>query len=457
MVKSQFSFMLIYLGIFELSVCKVIAYDNKLNHNRIEAVRRFVQKGDLLKAIRLLNDAGVEAWGTGNYQVARHDPDLRQGIYGSAHGNEENADTSANEPVMFKKMEQLGTDEDEIACAAADTSALKHQGHIHVHTIDSLKKLIEIENMIIKEDAATIVRDRKIISMQKWIIGLAVFLLLFLFVFSLIFYRKNKLIKSLYERLAAKADKITYLNNNLEFEVEQRTKELRQAIDSLEIHNRNLEKFSYVISHHLRAPIARLLGLSNIFDYSRPGSEMNNEILLKTKECSEELDDVVRDLAAILVIKKHNNLDKKEIELESILGSIKSELGLNDRNIIVFADANDRLPTIYSHEPYFKNILYQLISNSVKFKKNKLPPIIQIMTKQLKEGLHVMVRDNGIGIQSQFLSQIFMPYKKFTGQKEGKGLGLYYVQSYVEALGGRINVKSLVNEGTTFDIYLPGN
>ena len=132
-------------------------------------------------------------------------------------------------------------------------------------------------------------------------------------------------------------------------------------------------------------------------------------------------------------------------------------MGLNDRNIIVFADANHCLPTIYSHEPYFKNILYQLISNSVKFKKNKLPPIIQIMTKQLKGGLHVMVRDNGIGIQSQFLSQIFMPYKKFTGQKEGKGLGLYYVQSYVEALGGRINVKSLVNEGTTFDIYLPGN
>jgi signal transduction histidine kinase len=96
-----------------------------------------------------------------------------------------------------------------------------------------------------------------------------------------------------------------------------------------------------------------------------------------------------------------------------------------------------------------------LISNSIKYRQPEIEPIIEVKTFDRGELVEIVVSDNGLGMNlPQIQSSLFGLYKRFHHHIEGKGLGLYMIKTQTEAMGGKIEVSSKVNEGTTFSVFL---
>ena len=239
---------------------------------------------------------------------------------------------------------------------------------------------------------------------------------------------------------------VTLLKEN-EKENEKITKEILQR-------NKDLEQFSYIVSHNLRLPVANIMGFANILnndileDLQR--SQFQNALYLSTKK----LDEVIVDLNNVLQIRRDIN-EKREIVvfsnlIDNILSSIQDIIMQEKVKIISNFEA---INEFYSIKSYLHSIFYNLISNSIKYKQQNIPLIIEIQSSLDKNKLVISVKDNGSGIDlSKNKDLVFGLYKRFHSKIEGKGMGLYMVKTQVETLNGKIRVESGINIGTEFII-----
>lgn len=242
-------------------------------------------------------------------------------------------------------------------------------------------------------------------------------------------------------------------NNQLEMEVKARTQELQHANNQLIEQNNQLEQFSFITAHNLRAPLARILGLANLME-NHPDSIEKNKYQELIISSSRDLDQVIKDLNVILDIKKHkSNLTEVDLSLvfERVLKILEKER--EETNVTINANFGE-LRKIDAVAPYVESILYNLISNSIKYRDPERPLVISIDTEIDQDFVCVSVSDNGLGIDlSKHQDNIFNLYKRFHLHKEGKGLGLYLVKTQMLALGGKIELQSEPNKGTTFSLY----
>lgn len=241
-------------------------------------------------------------------------------------------------------------------------------------------------------------------------------------------------------------------NIELEQEVEKQTHDLKKANEELIAHNSRLEQFTYILSHNLRAPLARVIGLSTVLEFAKTEEEKASTIQFILKSTSE-LDNVIRDLSEILAIQKLNTQVFKKIDLPRLLEKVMEVLGddIMDTHAKIVADWE--VKTLYSLPQYVESILHNLISNSIKYRHPERLPMITVTTKQKSEGIEICVSDNGLGIDlEKHKLSVFNLYKRFHFHVEGKGLGLYLVRTQVESLGGKISVASELEVGTTFTI-----
>jgi len=244
-------------------------------------------------------------------------------------------------------------------------------------------------------------------------------------------------------------------NEELLAEVIHQTQDLRKTNGELIEHNSRLEQFAFIISHNLRAPMARLVGLSSVLNLTKEEKDKENIVNLMVRSTSE-LDGVIKDLSLILGIQKLNTKVYSEINLYSLVQKIKTmlEQDINEINVQLTTDLH--VTTIYSLPQYLESIFYNLISNSIKY-RNPVNPL-SIKVKSYLQGKLVILEfsDNGLGIDlEKYRHSLFNLYKRFHFHVEGKGLGLYLVKTQVEALGGKIEVESKINEGTVFRVSIP--
>ncbi|NOS91560.1 MAG: hypothetical protein HOP30_06535, partial [Cyclobacteriaceae bacterium] len=237
-------------------------------------------------------------------------------------------------------------------------------------------------------------------------------------------------------------------NDELEIEIEKRTKELVE-------YTQQLEQFAFISSHNLRAPIARILGLGNLLEISHD-PEDEAQIKKNLIVSAQELDRVVKDLNTILEIKNSNHqiahTVRFEEELKLLLVGLEKDL--NDSNTSLTFDFSEA-PLIKTIRPYLDSILINLISNAIKYRDFERRPEIKIKTSQVGEFICLSVSDNGIGLNLKLVQKkIFTIYSRFHTHVEGKGLGLYLVKAQAEALGGKVEVESKEGEGTIFTVFL---
>jgi signal transduction histidine kinase len=242
-------------------------------------------------------------------------------------------------------------------------------------------------------------------------------------------------------------------NEVLEAEVDLRTQQLKQANQELIDQNNQLEQFAFISAHNLRAPLARILGLAHIMELSDVQQEKES-VMQRLVTSTKDLDNVIRDLNTILDIKKHTS-NFIEVDLQASLERVNKSLEreYEETNARLNSDFN-AAQKVYAVGPYVDSILYNLISNSIKYRHPEREPKIIIRTQLEHEYVKLTIADNGLGIDLlKHRKSMFNLYKRFHLHMEGRGLGLYLIKTQMVALGGKIDVESEPEIGTTFSVY----
>ncbi|HEY3403768.1 MAG TPA: two-component regulator propeller domain-containing protein [Ohtaekwangia sp.] len=259
---------------------------------------------------------------------------------------------------------------------------------------------------------------------------------------------QNEELLQSHEEISAQRDLVAKQNATLESEVEKRTRELVE-------YNHQLEQFAFIAAHNLRAPVARILGLGNLLDFSGQTETQREQIYPKLIGATRELDVVVKDLNTILYLKKNSDsvitLIDLPTEVALIIENLEHEISITQATI---ETDFSHVTTIRSVKPYLDSVIYNLLSNAIKYRHPDRKPVILIKTRKIDNEICLSVSDNGLGIDVDlFQDKLFTLYSRFHLHVEGKGMGLYLVKTQIEAMGGRIEVESKVGVGTTFSVY----
>jgi len=230
----------------------------------------------------------------------------------------------------------------------------------------------------------------------------------------------------------------------------ERTKIINDLIER----NNDLEQFTYIISHNLRAPVANILGIESLMN-DPALSIQDSEFLRQGLRISVNgLDSVVNDLTQILKVKIETNDNKENVHFSELVEQIKiSVKNLIERENIKIESDFIEIDEFLSYKSYLYSIFYNLISNSIKYRQQQVPCVIKIKSHVSNNKIELIFADNGLGIDlEKFGDQVFGLYKRFHLNIEGKGMGLFMVKKQVEILGGKINITSATNIGTEFKI-----
>jgi len=237
----------------------------------------------------------------------------------------------------------------------------------------------------------------------------------------------------------------------LEIEREKITADLIQR-------NKDLEQFTYIISHNLRAPVANIIGLSSLLNELKNVQHEYVDTIDGIAVSANKLDAVILDLNQILQVSKSN--EKVEIvSLTELIDDIQTSINhLIERENVEIQCAFANGDAIFTLKSYLYSIFYNLILNSIKYHKPGVPPVITITSKTVDSKINISYRDNGRGIDLvKNAKSLFGLYKRFDTSVEGKGMGLFMVKMQVESLGGTITLQSKLNEGTRFELEFPIN
>ena len=236
--------------------------------------------------------------------------------------------------------------------------------------------------------------------------------------------------------------------------------EASQAKLTQDLHRQNLDlqQFTYIISHNLRAPLANALGLSKLLTKVDKQSLAFDTSLAYLRQSVEEVDQVLKDFNIMLSIRdKQDVLEPEPVVLAVVCQQVVLNLdkALRKRGGQVRLDIAEGLQ-VCGNRAYLYSIFYNLLLNSIKYSSEERALLVGIKCNTgTHGGLTISFSDNGSGFDMcKAGSDVFQLYKRFHTNQRGRGIGLYLVKAHVEAMGGKIEVASGVNFGTRFLIHL---
>ena len=238
-------------------------------------------------------------------------------------------------------------------------------------------------------------------------------------------------------------------------ELAKKSVELEQANEKLKQLDQLKNEFISNVTHELRTPITSIRSIADMLMRYEVTPEEKEQFLRVIHEESERISSLVNQVLDLRKIK-----DKPELLIETFdLKDIIEDLILGFENLAEGRSlmiVGDRI-SIENDKNKLKQVLLNLVSNAIKFTDPKQGEI-RISWEKYNEGVQIEIKDNGIGIDIKEKDQIFERFYQASSKKElktmGSGLGLAIVKSYVEAMGGKIDVKTKKDQGSTFKIIL---
>jgi light-regulated signal transduction histidine kinase (bacteriophytochrome) len=237
----------------------------------------------------------------------------------------------------------------------------------------------------------------------------------------------------------------------------------------LEQSNASLEEFAYVASHDLKEPLRKISTFGDRLvatqaDNLTPDGKI---YLNKIVDASQRMQTMISDLLSISMISNNTSFETYSLQkiLEETLQTL--EYKIEQQNAAI---KSDPLPDAKIIPSQFRQLFQNLLSNSLKFVRPDVPPVITITHSLLpaKDVIHYQLadaeqyhrlqfRDNGIGFENEFAGKIFAIFQRLHGRSEyeGSGIGLAICKKIVEHHGGIIYADSTPGEGATFTVILP--
>ncbi len=236
-------------------------------------------------------------------------------------------------------------------------------------------------------------------------------------------------------------------------------KKAQEKIDKLyslsKIQNLKLLDFTHIISHNIRSNTSNMTMLLELIEDTNSDIE-KQEYFSLLKQSNKKLSDTIHFLNETINIQLNSKAKKYKLnvksEIEKTLVSI-NKLFL-DKNVEIQTEVKTELE-INTIPAYFESILFNLIANAIKYKAPARKAVVRIVAEKNENKIIISVSDNGVGIDLKLnKDKIFGMYKTFHGNDDAVGLGLFMTKNHVEALGGKIEVKSEINVGSEFKITL---
>jgi PAS domain S-box-containing protein len=236
-----------------------------------------------------------------------------------------------------------------------------------------------------------------------------------------------------------------------------REKELEVKNRELSKTNTDLDNFVYTASHDLKLPISNLEGLVYALKHEACYQEGGEEKVLldMVGNSINRLKGTIEDLTEITKIQKDLNTDIEEASFMEVLEETKEDIAnvINSTNAIIRTDLQVR--TVRFSHRNLKSIIYNLLTNAIKFHVQDRIPEVCISTFNKNGHIVLKVKDNGMGIASSKKKSIFTMFSRLNASIEGTGIGLYIIKRIIENSGGKIEVESEVGEGSAFSVYFP--
>ncbi|MEV2239124.1 ATP-binding protein [Micromonospora sp. NPDC049891] len=233
--------------------------------------------------------------------------------------------------------------------------------------------------------------------------------------------------------------------------------QLQKQAEELTRSNRDLEQFAYVASHDLQEPLRKVASFCQLLQRRYAGrlDERADQYIAFAVDGAQRMQRLINDLLAFSRI---GRLTAGFTDVD--LNHLMEEVAAQTEPARQYADAEltwGELPVIRGEEPLLTNLLVNLVSNSVKFRRADVPPKVHVSARLIGEDWEITCQDNGIGIEPEFADKIFVIFQRLHAKDAypGTGIGLAIVKKIVEYHGGRVWVDTDVPEGTAIRFTLP--
>lgn len=238
----------------------------------------------------------------------------------------------------------------------------------------------------------------------------------------------------------------------------EKQQQLQRLVEVTSKQNERLMNFAHIVSHNIRSHSSNLSMIVNFIDNAQNPDE-GISFLKMLKQSTTKLAETIENLNEIITVQNSLNTHKTSIFLkEEIQKTIHSLNILTLSNDITIHNNVPNHLTIKGIHSYIESIFLNLLTNALKYRSHERPLLITINAQQQAEYLLLTIQDNGLGLDLQKHGhKIFGMYKTFHHNKDARGIGLFITKNQIEAMGGKIEVESEVNVGTTFYVYFPIN
>jgi len=219
--------------------------------------------------------------------------------------------------------------------------------------------------------------------------------------------------------------------------------------------NNDLDSFIYTASHDLKGPVANIEGLTGQL-HKRLGKQVGETeatLLSLLDQSALKLKLTINDLTEIAKVQKGAEEDTEMNSFADVLAEVQQDLMpmIADSGTVV--NAHFEVLSIQLQRKNLRSVFYNLLTNSIKYRRPGVPPVIQVQSRKEGEYTVLSVQDNGLGIKEQHKEKLFRMFKRFHTHVEGTGIGLYIVKRIVENYGGKIEVESQEGRGSLFRVY----
>ncbi|WP_158607158.1 PAS domain-containing sensor histidine kinase [Pontibacter oryzae] len=222
--------------------------------------------------------------------------------------------------------------------------------------------------------------------------------------------------------------------------------------------NNDLDNFIYTASHDLKAPISNIEGLLGLLNFDLNEGKTNESetrhIIQMMQGSVERFKKTISSLTDVVKLQQENTSDYTPINLYCVLEDVTYDLSqaIQEHNVQLELNLEQNTEVSFT-EKNLRSVIYNLLSNAIKYRSPERKPHIKISSKQTGEFSILTIEDNGLGIDPKRTADIFTMFKRFHDHVEGTGIGLYMVKKMIENAGGRIEVESEVEKGSSFKVY----
>ena len=227
----------------------------------------------------------------------------------------------------------------------------------------------------------------------------------------------------------------------------------RQRADELQKINKELDNFTYVVSHDLRAPLRAIKSFGSFLveDYKSTLPSEAQEYIDEICKGADRMNTLLDDLLTLSRISRINN-PFKTIDIQNMFLVVQKMLEFDIKQYNVEINILSTLPHIYGDPIKLELVFSNLLKNAIKFSSKRTPPVIEIGYTDKPDYHEFSIKDNGIGIDPKYNRHIFELFKRLhpSDQYEGTGVGLNIVKKIIDEHKGNVRVESEIDKGATF-------